>query len=99
MEVKTAVYRMTVCAVGGGRRHAGQDRQLGMLSLHRSGQSDEYVHVLPVRQVQSCYIPFRPDRNRRRKLSPWNGMSVPLCQRLEYSSLSAALPRAQAQLD
>jgi hypothetical protein len=82
-----SVYRMTVCAVGGARRHAGQDRQLGKLSLHRPGQRGEYVHVLPVRQVQSCYIPFHPDRNRRGKLSPWNGMSTPLCQRLEYFSL------------
>ena len=85
--MKTAVYRMTVCAVGGARRHVGQDRQLGMLSLHRPGQRDECVRALPVRQVQCCYIPFHPDRNRRRKLSPWNGMSVPLRQRLEYFSL------------
>jgi hypothetical protein len=97
--VKTAVYRMTVSAVGGGRRQAVQYRQLGMLSLHRPGQRYEYAHVLPVRQVQSCYFPFHSERNRRLKLSPWNGMSVPLCQRLECSSLLAALLRARAQQD
>ena len=151
--MKTTVYRMVVCAVGGARRHVGQNRQLRMLSLHRPAQRDEYVRAqrrgrragdfvfrgdpksgrwprrhgsrhahkrtergartrrrratpgcpqgarapqpnddrrshlssrsLPVRQVQLCYIPLQPDRNRPRKLSPWNVMSVPLYQRLE----------------
>ena len=58
-----------------------------MLSLHRPGQRDEYVRALPVRQVQFGYIPLHPDSNRPRKLSPWNVMSVPLYQRLEYFSL------------
>jgi len=78
---------MTVYAVGDARRHVGQDRQLGILSLYRPVQRDESVRALPVRQAQLYYIPLNPDRNGRRKLSPWNVRSAPLYQRLEYLSL------------